>query len=174
MCQIRVQYHIYRQCQLADPEHGPSDEPGHEQPGVEDVSRGEPVRAQGQGQLTSQYSFISFGKPFAKRNTGHRDEPHEATQPPAETGADEESSQRYHKIKETTIFQCPVARDNDALDDPPNKRHCNIGEMGPFLGYDPNGELDHTYTPRDVPCPVCKAIEDAEDAALKPKFVVSS
>lgn len=172
MCRIRVHYHIYLQCQFADSDHAPGDESGREQPGADDVPRTEPVRTHDQGQPASQRSVFSFSIPFANRLIGNRDESHEATQLPAETGADESSQRHPHKIKETTIFQCPEARGNNALGEQLDKRHCPIEEMEPILGYNPDGELDHTFTPNYVPCPVCKAIDDAAVAALEPKLVV--
>ncbi|KAK7974438.1 hypothetical protein PG989_016286 [Apiospora arundinis] len=161
MCRVRVHCHQYGKCTLYEraPEPDIGDESGQEQAAAADAVQPDLDSARdGTNPSTgSRAPFFRMVNPFARRNDEHRvNEPVEmepVPSPQAETpDAVVEGDKQAHIITETAIWQCADAQRNPALHEVPEKRVCHRPE--PMMGYNPDENLDQTFTDSNEPCPI--------------------
>ncbi|KAK8071237.1 hypothetical protein PG997_011440 [Apiospora hydei] len=177
MCQYYDYYHTYLGCIYADPAHDPNDvSPEPEQQNSEEEATNQHHDEADRTRPAPQRSV--FGFQFLNRNASRPDGPVEMSQPREESvgggGIVDPPKKPQHKIREVRIIQCPEALEYGNQNDPPQDRHCPGEFMVNIDDYSDGQRHVPGQTDADDACPVCVAVERAENEAQVRKRVLHS
>lgn len=171
MCLSQIQHHIYHQCKLANYEPEPNDEAragrasGTEgTPEQEVVGNRTPI-------VSGAFPIIPFINSLRGRNRtgGEGNGDIEAEERPPRQSAPAEDTYKNHLIEVTLLIQCSDVQNVARGDGRPEEWHCPKERWQPL-----NDGNDYSVTTNtSLECPVCVAIEDAKNKALKTTRVVS-